>query len=392
MSHSLLANHLQTELRKSSGKPRLQKITDFLTKRVFAWFYFYIVNRFGPKHAYVPYPPGSTGVFQAGASAVIGLAADWATDTAESVQIAACIAAHEPDYTVHLGDTHYVGAPHEIAMNFTDGNAPWPRGSRGGFALLGNHEMYARGIAFFDKLLPSIRQQAGYFCLENAHWRILGLDTGYHSTSKIPLLEMLPGFAPDCHLDAQLVTWLKEKVRLDDPSDRRGLVILTHHQYLSAFRDEGEYVVPAQQLARLIGGEREVIWLFGHEHKFSMYARAAAKDGVWAYGRCISHGGMPVEIASSTFTRNPSKSGDRHLVIVDDRQRTNAGGTTLGYNGYAVLKLDGDQLEITYCDAYQPLLTETWVSAGGKLLGQIQPLHSNLKPVPGRQWDDAVKP
>jgi hypothetical protein len=78
--------------------------------------------------------------------------------------------------------------------------------------------MYARGYAYFDRMLPRLGpitngkthgQKASYFCLENQHWRIIALDTGYDSIGW-PLLNMcfnrparsapnrLIGFAPLC--------------------------------------------------------------------------------------------------------------------------------------------------------------------------------------------------
>jgi hypothetical protein len=56
------------------------------------------------------------------------------------------------------------------------------------FCLDGNHEMYARGFAYFDRILPALgpmlhgkpcAQKASFFCLENEYWRIIGLDTAY---------------------------------------------------------------------------------------------------------------------------------------------------------------------------------------------------------------------
>jgi len=59
----------------------------------------------------------------------------------------------------------------------------------------GNHEMYARGMAYFDVFLPRLGlaggtpQQASFFCLENDHWRFIALDTGYNSVrcSSLPM-------------------------------------------------------------------------------------------------------------------------------------------------------------------------------------------------------------
>ncbi len=67
--------------------------------------------------------------------------------------------------------------------------------------------MYARGTSYFDTLLPKMGmtgqspQRASFFCLENEHWQIIALDTGYNSI-KWPLLEELRfwPFAPSFDL------------------------------------------------------------------------------------------------------------------------------------------------------------------------------------------------
>jgi predicted phosphodiesterase len=405
MTHSILVNHLQTERKKSKGKSRLVKITEYLTTRHFAWLYYYLINRFGRLHPYTAYPRGMTGVYPLNAKndhpVSICIAADWATDTPESSAVADSMRDLRPDYTIHLGDTYYVGAPHEIGANFTWKNAPWVRGSKGSFALLGNHEMYARGIAFYKKLLPTLGllekgqfagQHTGFFCLENDHWRILGLDTGYHSIGKLPLIEWIPWFAPDCHFDEVLMTWLREDVKLNDPEDKRGLLVLTHHQYISAFQDESEYLKPAEQLAELIGVDRPVVWLFGHEHKFSMYEKVQVKKGITGYGRCIGHGGMPVEVTSGEFKKDPRNHGHGKLVTVDERKRPCDSPTPLGYNGFVHLSLAGNQLQINYRDNQQLLLTETWRAnkATGEISGEINPVDNLLAPQRGKSWQDAV--
>lgn len=405
MSHSVLLNHLQTEVKKSKHRSRTNRITDYLTKRIWAWLYYYVTSRFGPNYKYKTYSGADTGVYSVGEEPVsITLTADWATNTPESAAVAESMAKHDPDYTIHLGDTYYVGAPPEIKANFTRHNSPWVRGSKGSFAILGNHEMYARGVAFFKYLLPTLGlkrsegkyegQKAGFFCLENEHWRILGLDTGYHSIGKVPILELLPWFAPDCHLDTILTDWLKQQVKLDDPNDKRGLVILTHHQYISAFKGQGEYTMPAVQLAKLIGENRPVIWLWGHEHKLSFYGKARADKGIAAYGRCIGHGGMPVELGAKEFEQTTTNYGHKKLVCVDKRTRVDTPGCRLGYNGYVLLKLDGKALDISYHDTEEKILVEKWTAdiETGTIKGVIKSSDvKGLEPLPGKTWQNAVE-
>ncbi|TDW96754.1 metallophosphoesterase family protein [Dinghuibacter silviterrae] len=400
LGRTVIENHFRTERKKSKGAPVLNQITAFIARHFWSWIYYYLDSRFGKPHPYPTYPEtGDRGVYPLpGRNGVrLAVCADWGTNTAESRQIADRMRSHEPDYTIHLGDTYYVGEPKEIAANFLDPGSPWYRGPLGSFAVLGNHEMYAKGSAFFENLLPTmgpaaapgralLGQRAGYFCLENAHWRLLGLDTGYHSIGK-PILELLPRFQPDCRLDDTLVQWLKNVVRVGE--DQRGLVLMTHHQYISAF-NEPEYTVPARQLAELIGEDRPVIWIWGHEHRFSLYEKFSMKNGLTAYGRCIGHGGMPIEI--KTDARKPGNKGYDRLVMVDDRVRPGVGapkGDPLGWNGYAVLTVNGPELTIEYCDAERSLFSETWTS---EMRGTVTvDPHCPLKPVSGKQWQDAVR-
>ena len=65
------------------------------------------------------------------------------------------VAKSRPDFTIHLGDVYYVGDGTEVKENFlgekTSAYTPvkWPMGTKGSFALTGNHEMYAHGNGYF---------------------------------------------------------------------------------------------------------------------------------------------------------------------------------------------------------------------------------------------------
>jgi hypothetical protein len=412
LGRSLAQNHFRTEKKKDPAIDPKFKISDFFTRRFLSWVYYYVVNRFGFNHKYLTYTGADNGLYKLTKSTKstddqisIAVVGDWATDTKESIAVTDAIRRLTPDYTVHIGDTYYVGAPHEIQNNFIGDNTPWVRGSVGSFALLGNHEMYARGIAYFDDLLPTLglkdtsgdyqKQKASFFCLQNEHWRILGLDTGYHSIGKIPLIELIPLFSADSRFPKKMIKWLKEVVRLEDKNDKRALLILTHHQYISAFRGESEYLVPGNQLGKLIGTERPVIWLWGHEHKLSVFEKTqAGKKGVTAYGRCIGHGGMPIELDSKEFTKDPEKIGYSKLVMVDKRTKTNTNNYRLGFNGYSLIKINGADLNIEYRDVSGVLFSEKWTANGnGFATGKIAPPPPSglLGPEIGKTWEDGIK-
>jgi hypothetical protein len=167
-----------------------------------------------------------------------------------------------------------------------------PMGAKGSFALNGNHEMYADGNGYWKMVLPRMGlkergnsewgagQWASFFCLENKHWRIIGLDTGYNSTrfdwGKVPVLQRskwlrkTTWFKPGCTIPEALFAWLKSAVNPD--GDKRGLILLSHHGPHSAF--EAWYQIPAKQLAKVI--HRPVIWFWGHEHRLAIYEKFRA--------------------------------------------------------------------------------------------------------------------
>src|SRR6516162_6367476 len=124
----------------------------------FAWEY--LRNRFGPRHRFETYAPSTgsglrdDGIYELQGDdglVRIALAGDWATGTDEAHEVSERIKEFRPHYSIHLGDVYYVGDDAEVRENFLGQRNPgsdydpceWPKGSKGTFALNGNHEMYA---------------------------------------------------------------------------------------------------------------------------------------------------------------------------------------------------------------------------------------------------------
>jgi hypothetical protein len=373
LGHTEAENHARAQQKlyeehvsRTSSVSRV--ISEFFKTNVLGFTYHYIKSRFGIRHAYQAYPRnGDSGVYRlrssipSRTSVQIALLSDWASDTEESDTVAHLVARYAPDYSVHLGDVYFVGTPKEIAENFTAPHASWYYGESGSLALSGNHEMYSNGDAYFNQLLPAmyiregdvkISQQAGFFCLENEHWRVIGLDTGYTSVGR-PFLEVLS--PPDCHLRREQLDWLRDVVRLGDPADTRGIVFLSHHPYISAFRDD--YFRPGEQLCEVLGeAARPVLWFWGHDHRLVGYRLGQNKSELQAYGRCIGHGGMPVE------TKLPVGNSEFGKIIFYDRRiRKQVGRHSLGYNGFVMLELEGASLRAVYRDLEDTrVLEEEW--------------------------------
>jgi len=377
---------------------------DYLKIQIFQWVGHYLKSRFRPKWPFADYRAfeDDNGIYNLAASTrnpdpaepvQIALAGDWGSGTEDAFDVGQSVNLGFPHYTIHLGDIYYVGTKKEIQENMLGGRVQWPLGYRASFALNANHEMYSKGKGYFTHLLPALGikgdhgQRASFFCLKNDHWLLIGLDTGYNSVG-VPILEMI--FRPDCRLHPQLMAWLQEEVRLQD-DQQRGVILLSHHHYYSQF--ESAYNRPAQQLAQLL--QRPALWFWGHEHRFALYGKHATEKGqLQVYGRCLGHGGLPIEdIADEPRQGQKYQNG---LVLFDKRERTRIGAleVPVGYNGYANLTFVGKRLTVEYRDTRQLLVTEKWeVGPGGVLKGVAIERHiddEDLVLHEGASLDDAI--
>jgi calcineurin-like phosphoesterase family protein len=350
------------------------------------------------KHPFQTYPDGG-GVYTFQENLKLSLAGDWGTGTDEAQQVANQMVTHDPDFTIHLGDVYYVGDQPELEVNCLGIDGPrhkgvkWRHGKGGSFALSGNHEMYARDDAYFTQFLPTLGvidpatgktsgQGASFFCLQNKYWRIIGLDTGYNSAGFrslldylgrfkfLPFLRKSTWFKPTCKLRPELMQWLEKLIVPNPDGTSPATVLLSHHQYFSSFDDW--YRIPGQQLRKFFA-DRKVIWFWGHEHRFSMYDCFGVENGIQAFGRCIGHGGMPVDRAKQPDIL------DCNCILYDDRPYPNNENINVGFNGFCTMTFTGATLSVNYYDLHNKLLlTESWQSdPQGQLTG---PHFSNVDP------------
>jgi hypothetical protein len=358
-----------------SGPINFPALAAFATANIFRWIPEYLSHRIGRRHKFLTYPASdlSNGVYKLKEGAEetrVALAGDWASGTDEAASVAQHIAAFDPHYTIHLGDVYYVGGRNETGENFLGIDNPhnhyqpcrWPAGSLGSFALNGNHEMYALGKAYFDEVLPALGvnkegqpegQRASFFCLENEHWRIIALDTGYKSIG-LPVVEYF--WPPDCGLPAEVLQWLRKIVH----PDQRATVLLSHHNYFSRY--DKAYPRQAFQLKEFFA-EHPVLWFWGHEHRLTIYKQYQVGGGISAFGRCIGHGGMPIEL--------PGEVNDTNCPVEfeDSRLYPNDENLVVGYNGYAALVLRGNELEVRYIDVLgATVFSEQWSAGDGALI------------------------
>jgi hypothetical protein len=103
-----------------------------------------------------------------------------------------------------------------------------------------------------------------------------------------------------------------------------------------------------------------------------------------AFGRCIEHSGMPVVIGKHVHLFPPKimDANQQSLIAFDERVNTEyeddfkLSSKMLGYNGFATLELQQEQLSINYftVNNSEALITEKWEVdlTNLQLIGSIQ--------------------
>ena len=308
-----------------------------------------------------PYPAGVPDPVQLPDKFTMILLADWGGDNDAAKKIASDVRRQRPDFIIHLGDIYYGGTKFEcelfldmwpMRVNMDDPKSPLqPKGS---FALNGNHEMYSGGEYFFNTVLPAFGQKLPFFCLENANWRFIGLDTAYNGGRLKPQ-------SPSDPMNAQW-NWLIETLR----KEKKATVFLTHHQPVSAHQAEWNDSKPLrediEELLQIEGIGHDAIfgWFFGHEHRCVVYTDTALKFNA----RLIGNGCIPHEVQKE-------KAADPgcHQVDFFNKKET-APGSNAAVSSFIKLSFGGPEVLIEYVDeTFATFGAEVWNSDKGRLGG-----------------------
>ena len=265
----------------------------------------------------------------------ISMLADWGTGLygapvcAETIETMAHDSNKRADMVLHLGDVYYSGTNEEIDARFL---ALWPTVPDAlNRALNGNHEMYAGGHGYYDRVLKSAKfdQSASCFALTNDHWVLACLDTAYD----------------DHDLHGAQAEWLNG---IAANLQGRRLVLFSHHQPFSLLDSQGPKLV--EKLAPLLKAKQIYAWYWGHEHRCVMYE----KHEFWGlYGRCVGHSGFPyfrdkilgAPSAAPEWVRLEGKNlvpGANVLKGVN--QYVDKHPDEYGPNGFVTLEFDGPEL------------------------------------------------
>ena len=194
---------------------------------------------------------------------------NWKTD-APSENVCAQLKKLKADYTIHLGDVYYAGTKEQETNNLVN---LWPMGSKGGFTLNSNHEMYNGAYSYYAALQSKFIQQnnCSYFALTNKDWLIVGLDTAYHASA---LDLYLTG-----KLDQGQIDWLQSLPK------KANTMVLSHHEGydISGTKQGSVYSAVKEGL-----GVEPTVWYWGHLHNAISYHAIGDFNG-----RCVGHGAIP---------------------------------------------------------------------------------------------------
>jgi len=290
------------------------------------------LRRFRHRHKFVDRPAQR----RIANNARLVLVGDWGTGLIHANQVArrirdvlkAGLDEGREQHVLHLGDVYYSGFGYEYRNRLL---ANWPvRVTEAeaivSWSLVGNHDMYSGGYGYYEELLMDPRfaghQGSSYFSLENDHWRVFGLDTGWEEGG-------LAGSQQAC-LQGSL------------GQDRRKTMLLSHHQFFSAY-DKGAPILRTKLLP-LLGKNPVDVWFWGHEHRCMTFTD---HDQI-RHGRCIGHGGVPVY----QWHRPTDPVPPPGTYEYRDIRQGSFGLEPWAVLGFAVVDFDGPTAQVDYVNEF----------------------------------------
>ena len=271
--------------------------------------------------------------------ATVVILADWGTGQDAAKLLLNKVAGHKPDVVIHLGDVYYSGTVHEAQNYFYSiwqetlniPNVPWGQklmdfNTRPAtFHLPGNHDMYSGGQPYYTTI-DMLGQPASYFCLRNANWQFVAMDTSLHDNDPLQVNDAT-------WVDPQEITWMKDKIC---NAGGRKSVLLSHHQLFSAFEQIGGQAVNQKILPQVQDILPDLtLWLWGHEHNQVIYQRYLN-----VLARCIGHGAFPV---SSTPPYPAPNAG-----VPLEKVNLDLDPNNFYRHGYVLMKLNGASADLSY--------------------------------------------
>ncbi len=277
-----------------------------------------------------------------GDKATVALFSDWGTGYYYSQYIAKHVADMNVMQAIHLGDVYYTGTQQEFSKQFEPILDRYILKRMPFFAMNANHEMDTHGIAYFSHLRRK-RQQGGqngyveqpqegsYFCLDNDHYQIIGIDTAYWKNGRCEA-----GLETGCDM---MRNWLEQRLRQGRAAGKINILLSQNEPYELKEQDLLEDLgfilhTPQRSLVDL--------WFWGDQHYCALYPPTAQTPFI---GSCIGHGGYPYSVKTRDwFSRHHVKPawGETAPRFPQRPDR--------GNNGFCLLEAEPGQLRLRYID------------------------------------------
>ena len=273
----------------------------------------------------------------------IAILGDWGTGDSTSTNLLQQVATLKPDILLHLGDIYFAGTQSEANDNFLTicrkvlGDIPL-------YSLCGNHDMYSGGDGYYW-LLDQIGQKSSYFCLQNDHWQLLAMDTGYNDNDPFTVnTNMTSLYDKDGWREAD---WHLDKIK---QAGKRRNAMFSHHQLFSPFNSVGESPNGQRSAVNpnLLGDFKAVldkvdIWFWGHEHTLALYD---PYEGV-VRGRCVGASAVPVFTNQQVYEVDVSLLNATVTTLPTWNPAANLASTDGAYNNaFALMTLNGPEAAV----------------------------------------------
>jgi hypothetical protein len=239
----------------------------------------------------------------------------------------------EASAAIHLGDVYYTGREFEVSR-YLEAPLKHVLDTTPFFAMNANHEMDSHGTFYFDFLrrkranAPALQVQEGsYFCLVADKYQVIGIDTAF--------------FANGRHNDAQCRAWLQDRLAEGRAAQKINILLTQNEPYNIGDTAPSKLLDPDLRDVQ----DQIDIWFWGDQHYAALYGRKAFPF----YGSCIGHAGYPfytLEEGGAHTDLAPTlweETEPRFPKDLNWRQ-------DVGNNGWCLLGLGDDALELTYFD------------------------------------------
>jgi hypothetical protein len=285
-------------------------------------------------------------VFALDSNTRIAIVGDWGTGEDVAADLLRQIKTFNPAVLLHLGDVYYSGTQFEQQTNFVNVCQSVLGNTVRLFSMCGNHDMYSGGEGYYW-LVDKIGQQASYFCLQNADWQFLAMDTGHNDNDPFTVNTNMTSLYKDA--DWAEEDWLLDKINL---AGTRKQVLFSHHQLFSAFgsvgsADGGKSYAYNKNLHATFQAVLDKIscWFWGHEHTLAIYKSYMGLQR----GRCVGASAVPVFKDQQSYTAAKGLQTYGSIPLPDWNTQGVLGNNGTDYNHcFAVLTLTGASATVDY--------------------------------------------